>query len=87
MEIRDFKISFPKAVTFFELPTKTGYSPIDRVTAKLETEERMAKCYVPPLSWTLTKKQRQAIRDAWKELERDPNGAVADLERVWRRTP
>jgi hypothetical protein len=43
----------------------------------------MAKKYEPPLSWTLTKKQREAIRDAWIGLEKDPKGIVAKLQQAW----
>jgi hypothetical protein len=84
IEVLQFPISFPKEeAEFFAMPTKTGVATIDRVTSRVETAEYKAKKYEPPLSWTLTKKQREAIRDAWIELEKDPNGIVAKLKQAW----
>lgn len=83
IDILDFKISFPKKFKpFFEMPTETGYERIDKYTAALKDEE---KAYTPPLSWTLTKKQRDAIREAWHMLDQDQSSSVAELEKVWNR--
>ncbi len=84
VEILDFRIAFPKDVAFFELPTETGYKQIDRYTVMLKTKEQEEKRYNPPLSWTLTKKQRKAIRDAWRQLAEDKGGSVAELVKAWR---
>ena len=84
VEILQFPIAFPKEVAEFNpMPTKTDIAMIDKITSKLETDEYKAKKYDPPLSWTLTKKQREAIRDAWIELEKDPKGIVAKLKQAW----
>ncbi|MDV6343306.1 hypothetical protein [Nitrosomonas sp. Is37] len=82
IDIFDFKISFPKNIPFFEIPTQTGYENIDQYTAALKDEK---KAYTPPLSWTLTKKQKDAIRNAWEILNQDQSSSVAELEKVWSR--
>ena len=84
VDVIPFPIVFPKNFAeFFQMPTKTGVSIIDRVTTKLETAEYEPKKYEPPLSWTLTKKQREAIHDAWLKLEKEPKGVVAELKKAW----
>lgn len=80
----DFKISFPEKVKFFERPRETGYEQIDRYMSKLVNTEQEAKRYEPPLSWTLTKKQREAIREAWNDLAADSTSEVAKLKAVWK---
>jgi hypothetical protein len=84
IEILDFKIAFPKDVAFFDMPTETGYRYVDEYTVLMKTKEQEEKRYQPPLSWTLTKKQREAIRKAWRQLADDPSSRVAELVKAWR---
>lgn len=86
VDIENFNITFPEEVKFFELPLETGYTRIDHYTAKLKTKAREEKSYQPPLSWTLTKRQREAIREAWNQLVADPSPRteIAKLVKAWR---
>lgn len=79
IEIQDFKISFPKKIEFFRLPTKTGIATIDKLTKKLESKK-----YDPPLSWTLTKTQRNAIKLAWKTLLDEKDSDASKLIKTWK---
>ncbi len=86
-EILTFPITFPKEdVKFFVTPKfKVGNATLVNWTAKLESEERKVKQYEPPLSWTLTKKQREDISTAWNNLANRSNSVVTDLEKAWKK--
>ena len=83
VQIEAFKITFPEHIEFFSMPTQTESNKVNQYTAPLESEEFKAKRYEPPLSWALTNKQREAIRQAWYELVKNPKSDAAKLIQAW----
>ncbi|MGK7874253.1 MAG: patatin-like phospholipase family protein [Xenococcaceae cyanobacterium] len=39
--------------------------------------------YQPPLSWKLTKKEKQALEDAWESIKKDSTGVVEKIKKLW----
>lgn len=39
--------------------------------------------YEPPLSWKLTKKEKDAIRKGWEEIVGDKEGTIEKLKNLW----
>ena len=37
------------------------------------------------LSWKLTERQKEAIKEAWKILKNDDKGVVKKIEETWRK--
>jgi hypothetical protein len=83
VEVLRFPITFPKnVVEFFAMPT-AGNTTVDGLASHLESEDRKNQRYSPPLSWTLTKKQRDAIKNAWFQISQE--GEVAKLRQAWQK--
>lgn len=93
VEITDYKITFPK-IKFFQMPVPepakamyqkfTGKTPDDDAPLDSYWHEKAETQYQPPLSWTLTKKQRQDIGRAWRQVLNTPDSDAARLIAQWR---
>ncbi|MDD2760686.1 MAG: hypothetical protein PHH11_10385, partial [Methylomonas sp.] len=92
VEITDYKITFPK-IKFFQMPVPetakavyekfTGNKP-DDASSDSYWHEKAETQYQPPLSWTLTKKQRQDIRSAWRQVLNTEGSDAARLIARWK---
>lgn len=94
VEILDYKIAFPK-VKFFEMPVpkqaKAMYKSLkntkdnkDNAAFDSFLKKKAETLYKPPLSWTLTKKQRLEIRNAWGEILSDQENDAIKLIAKWK---
>ncbi|NEP71145.1 MAG: patatin-like phospholipase family protein [Okeania sp. SIO2G4] len=83
VEIEYFPIFFPSITEEAKLGLKTAEQ---EVTPDLKAKQSFYSAegeYEPPLSWKLTKKEKDAIRAGWKKIVRDKESTIEKLKNLW----
>lgn len=71
VEFYPYTFEFPKQIAFFENKKPAMVTKTPAVVAKV-ADKLATKKYTPPLSWKLSEKQKKAICEGWRQLEKNP---------------
>ncbi|NEQ77549.1 MAG: patatin-like phospholipase family protein [Okeania sp. SIO2C9] len=83
VEIKYFPIFFPSITEEAKLGLKTAEQ---EVTPDLKAKQSFYSAegeYEPPLSWKLTKREKDAIREGWEQIVTDKEGTIEKLKNLW----
>ncbi|NES66822.1 MAG: patatin-like phospholipase family protein [Okeania sp. SIO2D1] len=83
VEIKYFPIFFPSITEEAKLGLKTAEQ---EVTPELKAKQSFYSAegeYEPPLSWKLTKREKEEIRKGWNKIVRDKEGTIEKLKNLW----
>lgn len=86
VRIERFKVAFPENINFYDVSLLGGSQGMTKnLASKLQQSVMQKKAYDPPLSWKLTKQQKQAIDLAWNGMVHGP--VVQAIKAAWHTCP